>query len=124
MFRTEINDSLVIHTAEASVSLEDIFTTMQSWFSNPDFDPSKPVLWDLRAAQLSATEGEITSWAKSMQKATNEYRAGRKTAWVLPTSEIAQFAVDLLSSYDFQNKVRIYQNDLEAARAWLTTSIR
>lgn len=124
MFNTEITDSLVIHTAEANVSLDDIFATMQAWYSDPGFDPSRPVLWDLRAAQVSFSEDDVTTWAASMQQATNEYRAGRKTAWVLPTSEIAELAVDLLSSYDFRNKVRIYQNDIEAAHAWLTTTIR
>lgn len=124
MFKTEISDTLVIHTARAAVTLDDIFATMQVWYQHPDFDPERPVLWDLRNAEVEADEAGISAWAEAMRQAVNPVRAGRKTAWVLPTSEIAQFAVDLLSSYDFQNRVRIYQNDYEAAYAWLTTTIR
>jgi len=124
VFRTAISDTLVIHTAHDAVTLDDIFATMKAWFDHVNFDPEKPVLWDLREASFDATQREISGWAESMLEATNRARAGRKTAWVLPTSEIAQFAVDLVSSYDFKNRVRIYQNDYEAAHAWLTTTIR
>lgn len=124
MFETQISNALVIHTGANRISLEDILETMRGWYAHPDFDADRPVLWDLSAATIEATEEQIAAWAEAMLTATNENRAGRKTAWVLPTSDIARMAVDLLSSYDFQNKVRIYQNDREAAEAWLTTTIR
>lgn len=124
MFKTEISDSLVIHKGEARVTLDDMFSTTRTWFQHPDFDPDRPVLWDLRKANIEADEADVSAWANSLREAVNPVRAGRKTALVLPTSEIAQFAVDLLSTYDFQSRVRVYQNDYEAAYAWLTTTIR
>lgn len=124
MLESQFTATLVIHTGSGEVHLADILDTMQRWFADPQFDPQKPVLWDLRTAEIASTQEEMGEWAKSMLTATNENRPGQKTAWVLPTSDIAQAAVDLLSSYDFQNKVRIYQNDIEAAEAWLTTTIR
>ncbi len=123
MFTTDLSDNLVTHRASGTVTLDDILKTMESWFGHPEFKASRPVLWDLRDAQFEVSEEAISAWANSMLTGTNANRAGRKTAWVLPTSEVASFAVDLLASHDFQNKVRIYQNDLEAARAWLTTRI-
>ena len=124
MLESQLNPSVVVHTGSGRVSLDDILATMQSWFTSSDFDPAVPVLWDLREAVIDAGPEELAEWGKTMLSATNENRAGQKTAWVLPTSEIAQAAVDLLSSHDFRNKVRIYQNDREAAEAWLTTTIR
>lgn len=124
MFKTHISENLVIHTGVSKVTLDEILTTMRAWFSNPEFDPDKPVLWDLREAQLEPSVEQLEAWGQSMVKFTNENRAGRKTAWVLPTSAVAQTAVDLLSTYNAQNKVRIYHNDFEAAHSWLTTTIR
>jgi hypothetical protein len=124
VFTTDLSDSLVIHRASGAVTLDDILKTMEGWFAHPDFEAGRPVLWDLRDAEFEVSEDAVSAWAESMLTGTNRHRAGHKTAWVLPTSEVASFAVDLLASHDFQNKVRIYQNDLEAARAWLTTQIR
>jgi len=124
MLDSQFDTSLVVHTGSGRISLDDILSTMRSWFDHPDFEPAVPVLWDLREAVIDARPDELARWGETMLDATNENRAGHKTAWVLPTSEIAQAAVDLLSSHDFRNKVRIYQNDREAALAWLTTTIR
>lgn|GEM_PF-6445935 len=124
MLTTHVSDNLVIHTGESSISLDDILTTMRSWFMNPEFDPDKPVLWDLRGARFETSDEHVAEWAESMRRYTDEFRSGRKTAWVLPSSEVAQAAVDLLSSTNPQNKVRIYHNDYEAAESWLTTTIR
>ena len=124
MLESQFDTSVVIHTGSGRVSLDDILATMQSWFTNANFDPAVPVLWDLREAVIDTVPEELAQWSETMLSAINENRAGQKTAWVLPTSEIAQAAVDLLSSHDFRNKVRIYQNDREAAEAWLTTTIR
>ena len=123
MLESQLDGSIVVHTGSGRVALEDILATMQTWFARADFDPAVPVLWDLREAVIDADPEELSQWGLAMLSATNENRAGQKTAWVLPTSEIAQAAVDLLSSHDFRNKVRIYQNDREAAEAWLTTTI-
>jgi hypothetical protein len=123
MLDSTFTPALVIHTGTGDVHLEDILATMRRWFADPQFDPKKPVLWDLRNAAIDTTPDDLTRWAESMLEATNDNRAGEKTAWVLPTSDVARMAVDLLSSYDFRNKVRIYQNDIEAAEAWLTTTI-
>lgn len=124
MLDSQFDKSLIVHTGSGDVSLDEILVAMRAWFTHRDFDPAVPVLWDLREVVIDAAAEELTQWGETMLDATNEHRAGHKTAWVLPTSEIAQAAVDLLSSHDFRNKVRIYQNDYEAALAWLTTEIR
>ena len=124
MLDSTFTPTLVIHTGTDDVHLADILATMRRWFADPQFDAGKPVLWDLRNAVIDTTPDDMAQWVESMLTATNDNRAGQKTAWVLPNSDVAQMAVDLLSSYDFRNKVRIYQNDIEAAEAWLTTTIR
>lgn len=124
MLTTHISKRLVIHTGESNVSLTDILSTMRAWFASPEFNPDLPVLWDLRQAELERSDEQLESWGQAMVRFTNEHRAGRKTAWVLPSSALAQTAVDLLSSYRADNKVRIYHNDVEAAQSWLTTTIR
>jgi hypothetical protein len=124
MLETQFDTSLVIHTGSGRVRLDDILASMQTWFADSNFDPEVPVLWDLRDCVVDAGPEALAQWGETMLSATNENRAGHKTAWVLPTSDIAQAAVDLLSSHDFRNKVRIYQNDRDAAEAWLTTTIR
>jgi len=55
---------------------------------------------------------------------TNDKRSGRKSAWVLGTTTATEFAVDSLSNQNWQNKVRIYQDDYAAAEAWLTSTIK
>jgi hypothetical protein len=97
---------------------------MQNWYDNPEFDPDTPVLWDLRQAEVTIREEELDSWANTNRDIINEQRAGRKTAWVFRTPEAAEFAVDLLGAYDWQHKVRIFNNDIEAAVAWVTSTIR
>ena len=39
-------------------------------------------------------------------------------------SELAEFAVDLLGASDWQHRVRIFNDDMEAAVAWLTSTIK
>lgn len=124
MFTTHVSENLVIHTGQASISLEEILDTMRAWYANPEFDPDKPILWDLRDASIDAAGDEVAEWAEAMRQLISQHRAGRKTAWVLPSSEVAETAVDLLSSVNPENKVRIYHNDIEAAQSWLTTTIR
>ncbi len=124
MFTTDLNDILVIHTADSAVTLDDIARAMQGWFEHPDFDPEKPVLWDLRRATLAISVDDLDAWSEKMVRVANRFRSGRKSAWVFPTAEAADVAVDVLGSHDWQNRVRIFQNDYEAARAWLTSIIR
>lgn len=121
---TAITPQRVTHTATGHTTLTQVTEAMQRWYDDPEFDPDRPVLWDLRAVEVSFPEGGLDTWAETNRAIINRLRAGRKTAWVFPTPEATGFAVDVLSAYDWQHKVRFFNNDIEAAVAWLDSTIR
>ena len=125
MITTEVTPQEVVHTASGETTLAQVTDAMNRWYSAADFDPEKPVLWDLRAATLGqATAEDIESWTTTSQQIINENRPGRKTAWIFGNVEALQVAVDLLGEHDWQHRVRFFNNDMEAARAWLHSTIR
>ena len=120
---------MIVHTGTEDVSLPQITEAMQAWYESEDFDPELPVLWDLRNIDLTLSqaqlpETDLNDWSSENLPITNAQRAGRKTAWVFGSASVAEFAVDLLGASDWQHKVRIFNNDMEAAVAWLTSTIR
>ena len=124
MINTDITPQRVIHTASGETTLAQITSATKRWYAATDFNPDIPVLWDLRDAALSITEENLDEWSSENSALINELRAGRKTAWVFGNPEAAEFASNLLGSYDWQHKVRIFNNDMEAATAWLHSTIR
>ncbi len=129
MISTAITPTMVTHTGVDDVTLPQITEAMQTWYALDQFDPDLPVLWDLRTINLDLTqahlpETDLSDWSSRNLTLINAQRAGRKTAWVFGSTEAAEFAVDLLGASDWQHKVRIFNDDLEAARAWLTSTIK
>ncbi|MGD8830303.1 MAG: hypothetical protein PVF57_06835 [Pseudomonadales bacterium] len=121
---TEITPKLVVHTAAGDTDLGQVTEATRAWYDSPDFDPDLPVLWDLRAATFRQPVEDVSEWSESNRTLVNAQRAGRKTAWVFPNPKAAEFAVELLTRYDFHHRVRIFHNDMEAAISWLTSTIR
>jgi hypothetical protein len=126
---TAIKPGMIVHTGRDDVSLPQITEAMQSWYRHPEFDPELPVLWDLRTIDLTLSraqlpETDLSEWSSQMLPLTNAARAGRKTAWVFGSAAVAEFAVELLGASDWQHKVRIFNDDIEAAVSWLTSTIR
>ena len=124
MFSTVITDRLVVHTGEDTITLEDITRTMHGWYDSAQFDPTKPILWDLRAAVFAPDLGDVARWSEENLVLILEKRAGEKTAWVFGDPDIAEQAVDLLGAYDWKNRVRMYHDDYDAAESWLTSTIK
>lgn len=124
MFSTSITNKLVIHTGDAEITVADIAATWRGWYDHADFNPDTPVLWDLRRAEINVTETAAVELLEQLLELTNEKRSGRKTAWVFGTTTATEFAVESLGQQDWQNKVRIYQDDYDAAQAWLTSTIK
>jgi len=126
---TAVKPDMIVHTGRDDVSLPQITEAMQAWYENDEFDPDLPVLWDLRSidmdlSQTQLPEADISDWSSRNLNIVNAQRAGRKTAWVFGNTSMADFAVELLGASDWQHKVRIFNNDMEAAIAWLTSTIR
>ena len=120
---------MIVHTGRDDVSLPQITEAMQAWYESDEFDPDLPVLWDLRDINLDLSRAQLpqtdlSDWSSHNLALINAQRAGRKTAWVFGNSSVADFAVDLLGASDWQHRVRIFNNDMEAAVAWLTSTIR
>ena len=129
MISSSINPDMVVHTGKDDVTLPQITEAMQGWYESDTFDPDLPILWDLRNINTDLTEAQLpetdlAAWSSQNLTLTNAQRAGRKTAWVFGSASMADFAVDLLGASDWQHKVRIFHNDMEAAVAWLTSTIR
>ena len=129
MISTDVKTDMIVHTGKDDVTLPQITEAMQAWYENEQFDPDLPVLWDLRTISMDISEAqlpetEIADWSSRNLTIVNAQRAGRKTAWVFGSDSLAEFAVDLLGASDWQRKVRIFNNDIEAAIAWLTSTIR
>jgi hypothetical protein len=122
---TDVTPQEVVHTATGETTLAQVTDAMNRWYSADDFDPDIPVLWDLRSARLGqATTGDVEAWTESSQQVINQNRAGRKTAWVFGSVEALQVAVELLGEHDWQHRVRFFNDDMEAARVWLHSTIR
>ncbi len=129
MITTAIQSDMIVHTGKDVVTLPQITEAMQAWYRHPQFDPELPVLWDLRdidpgLSRAQLPETDLSDWSSHNLTLINAQRAGRKTAWVFGSTEVAEFAVDLLGASDWQHRVRIYNDDMEAAIAWLTSTIR
>jgi len=122
---TEVTSKLVVHTAVGRTELTEISAAMTAWYDHADFNPDLPVLWDMRATTFERPpEDLVASWSEANRVLINARRPGRKTAWVLPDTEVTAFAVDLLTRSDFHHRVRIFHHDMEAAVSWLTSTIR
>ena len=115
---------MVVHTASGPTTLEQVTEAMQSWFSHADFNPATPVLWDLRKAEVQMPQTDVAEWSSRNAALIGEKRPGQKSAWVFGSARVADFAVEVLGARDWQNRVRIFNNDIEAANAWLTSTIR
>lgn len=124
MISTDITPELVTHTAAGKTSLSEVTQATRRWYDHETFDPDLPILWDFRAAEFSPPDEEVAEWASTNLSLINALRAGRKTALVFDDPGAVQFTVDLLEAHDWRHKVRVYGDDMEAARAWLTSSIR
>lgn len=129
MISTAILPAMVVHTGVDDVTLPQITAAMQAWYHHDEFDPELPVLWDLRninlvLSQAQLPETDLDDWSNRNLAIINAARAGRKTAWVFGNTAAAEFAVELLGASDWQHKVRIFNDDLEAAQAWLTSAIK
>lgn len=124
MISTAISSQLVVHTAVEESGLTQMTEAMERWYQHPEFEADLPVLWDFRAATVSAQDEDVDVWSKTNSTTVNALRAGRKTALVFGDPDSTEFAVNLLGAYDWQHKVRIFNNDIEAARAWLLSTIR
>lgn len=129
MISSTIKSDMVVHTGSDDVSLSQITEATQSWYQHESFDPELPVLWDLTSirldvSQIQLPETDLADWTSHNLAIINAQRAGRKTAWVLGNASVADFAADLLGASDWQHKARIFNNDMEAAVAWLTSTIR
>ena len=129
MITSAIKPDMIVHTGKDDVTLPQITEAMQAWYRHEQFDPDLPVLWDLRninpdLSRIQLPQTELSDWSSYNLSIINAQRAGRKTAWVFSSTEIAEFAVDLLGASDWQHKVRIFNDDMEAALAWLTSTIK
>lgn len=121
---THIDPAMVVHTAAGRTTLDQVTDAMRAWYQNPQFDAEVPVLWDMRAAEFSAPDRDVNVWSEENLAEINAHRPGRKTAWVLADTAVTEFLVDVLSAHDFQHRVRVFHNDIDAARAWLRSTIR
>lgn len=129
MISTALTPTMIVHTGKDDVSLPQITEAMQAWYAHKQFNPDLPILWDLRTINLDLTqaqlpETDLADWSDRNLAIINAERAGRKTAWVFGDAEAAEFAVDLLGASDWQHKVRIFNDDMDAAKAWLTSTIK
>ena len=124
MISTEISAQLVLHTASGTITLDDVSQAMHRWFDHRDFDSSTPVLWDVREADIEAPEDQLEAWSSANATLVSEKRAGQKTAWVFGDARLAELAVDVLGAHDWQHRVRIFNDDMEAATAWVKSTIR
>ena len=121
---TDFAATMVVHRAAGRIDPTDVTEAMRRWYNDPGFDPDVPVLWDMRNAEFSGPPQDLTDWVAENMTEINARRPGRKTAWVLSNSDATAFLVDLLSDHDWKHRVRVFQDDIEAARAWLTSTIR
>ena len=129
MITSTIKSDMIVHIGKDDVSLPQITEAMQAWYDSADFDAELPVLWDLRNIDLDTSQAQLpktdlSDWSSHNLALINAQRAGRKTAWVFGSASVAEFAVEVLGASDWQHKVRIFHNDMEAAVAWLTSTIR
>lgn len=129
MITSSVKSDMIVHIGKDDVSLPQITAAMQAWYGSDDFDAELPVLWDLRDINLDTSQAQLPKtdlfdWSSHNLNLINAQRAGRKTAWVFGSARVADFAVELLGASDWQHKVRIFHNDMEAAVAWLTSTIR
>jgi hypothetical protein len=123
VIKTDITPELVIHTAARQTMLSQVTEAMEAWYGHPDFDPQRPVLWDMREAEGTLPDQDQDAWSDYNRSQVNRQRPGCKTAWVFGDPRVAEFAVELLGAHHWQHRVRIFHNDMEAAQAWLTSSI-
>ncbi len=124
MISTAISDHLVTHTATDKTGFDEVTESMEAWYNHPNFNPDLPVLWDLRDARLQQPESDMSQWSDHNRPLVNKLRSGQKTAWVFSDARAAEYSVNLLAAADWQHRVRIFNDDIEAARAWLTSTIR
>jgi hypothetical protein len=121
---TAISDHLVTHTATNETGFDEVTESMEAWYCHPKFDPDLPVLWDLRGAKLQRPDSDMSGWSDHNRSLVNRLRAGRKTAWVFSDARAAEYTVNFLAAAEWQHRVRIFNDDIEAARAWLKSTIR
>jgi len=121
---TNITPELVTHSAVGETTLTQVTEAMRGWYSHPEFDPGTPILWDVREATMGLPDDDLEAWSDSNRPVINELRSGRKTAWVFSDPEAAEFTSNLLAAHDWQHKVRIFNDDIEAAKAWLASTIK
>ena len=69
-----------IFSFKGKLTAQEIFQSQMNWQKQNDFDPLKPVVWDLTQASFSATPEDIEILAEQYQQFTRVYRPLGATA--------------------------------------------
>lgn len=102
-----------------AINLEQVRQTQLSLHNSQDFDPTRPLLWDLREAQLSESLAEVKDLAVPIAENHNQARAGRKSA-VLVDSHIMDLLIREMAKVDAWpvEDVQVFRSYRDAI-AWL-----
>ncbi len=107
----------MIHRATDSVTLGDILSAIQLWFSHPEFDAQTPVVWHLGDARLDLSIQELTQLYELVRSAVASKRAGGRTAWVHSSAMVGAMINIVRDEYDWGSEWQTFDT-LDDAERW------
>lgn len=104
-----------------TIEQKDIRNRQNRWYGDDRFDPSIPILWDLRDCSPGATFIDIGASAKDVAGRTQAaHRTGR--AAILVSSDLMEKTVhDLMRATHWRHESKLFRS-LDRAIDWLTGS--
>lgn len=108
---------LMIHTAEAELTITDILSATAHWFSHASFDAQAPVVWNLGSVRMALSLEEMRVVYGSVRGAVSQKRTGGRTAWVHQSALVRSVVTLVHGEFDWGSEWQAFEQ-LADAKAW------
>ena len=114
----DFKKGLMVHTAQDGISVDDLLVANRNWFSHPEFQAGRPVLWNLNDCQLNMSMEEMRGiYYVVRDHLADQKRQGGRTGWVHPSALVRAMIDVTWSEFDWGSEWQTFE-DMDAATRW------
>lgn len=97
----------------------EIFQLQQQWFEDPEFDPNRPVLWDLRGAIINLEKAEVETFTKGAIRLSKKNRPRGRAAILVSTAQNYELLFKAYERTIKEGRMKVTLSEQDAVD-WLT----